>query len=91
MDQQLDVHPAALPDSTQPATARLIIQYLAQCPAGARIEAIAHGTGSKYRCAEATVLRLAHESILQRVGPNCYAIKTADAGQVADGETAVKA
>jgi hypothetical protein len=71
---QFDVHPADLPDSSEPATARLILQYLAQCPAGARIEAIAHHTGSKYRCAEATVRRLTRASILQRVGPNCYAI-----------------
>ena len=97
MNQQLNVRPDALPDSAQPATARLILQYLDQCPAGARIEAIAHGTGSKYRWAEATVWRLTHEGILHRVGPNCYAIKTADgsktadSGQVADGETAVQA
>jgi hypothetical protein len=97
MNQQLDGRPDTLPDSAQPATARLILQYLDQCPAGARIEAIAHGTGSKYRWAEATVWRLTHEGILHRVGPNCYAIQTAGAGQVADGgktadgETAVRA
>ena len=79
MNQQLDVRNDASP--AQPATARLIIQYLAQFPAGARIEAIAHHTGSKYRWVEATVLRLTRESILRRVGPNQYAIAPADRGQ----------
>jgi hypothetical protein len=80
MNQPLDVRDDA--SHAQPATARLIIMYLAHFPAGARIEDIAHGTGSRYRWAEAEVLRLTHESILQRVGPNCYALAP---------ETAVKA
>ena len=63
------------------ATARIILMYLAQFPDGARIEDIAHDTGSKYRWVEATVLRLTHESILRRVGPNQYAIAPADRGQ----------
>jgi predicted DNA-binding transcriptional regulator len=66
-----------------PATARIILMYLVNLPNGARIEDIARDTGSKYRWVEATVLKLHRETVLQRVGPNSYALNPASAGQTA--------
>jgi DNA-binding IclR family transcriptional regulator len=59
-----------------PATARLILRFLADHPEGARVEDIALHTGSRYRWAEATILRLHHDGLLRRVGPNTYALQT---------------
>jgi len=62
------------PQAGQPATARLILHFLSEHPSGARIEDIALHTGSRYRWAETTVLRLHHDGLLVRVGPNTYAL-----------------
>jgi hypothetical protein len=71
MNQQLDnLHPG----SGLSATARIIIMYLSDLPGGARVEEIATNTCSRYRWIETTVLRLHHDGLLCRVGPNAYAL-----------------
>jgi hypothetical protein len=62
------------PRAGLPATARLILGYLTEHPSGARVEDIALNTGSRYRWTETSVLRLHHDGLLQRVGPNTYAL-----------------
>jgi hypothetical protein len=59
------------------ATDRIILLHLGQYPAGCRIEYIARCTGSRYRWIEKQVSKLTRIGLLQRVGPNTYAINSA--------------
>jgi len=58
------------------ATDRIILLHLGQHPSGSRIEDIARCTGSKYRWVENQVSKLTRVGLLQRVGPNTYAINS---------------